>query len=128
MSLRLNLKPHEKIIIGGAVISTGNRHVEFLVENTVPILRQKDILSEEQADSPAKRIYFALQMMYIDLENRTAHIESFFALAHDVLEAAPSTSNLIRQICDQVTVSQFYQALKTARNLIDYEKELTTNV
>ena len=85
MSLKLNLKPHEKVIIGGAVISTGNRHVEFLVENVVPILRQKDILSEEQADTPARRIYFALQMVYIDMENRPAHIESFFTLARDVL-------------------------------------------
>ena len=128
MSLKLSLKPHEKVIIGGAVISNGNRHTDFLVENRVPILRQKDILVEEHADTPARRIYFALQMMYIDMENRSAHIESFFALASDVLEAAPSTGRFIKQICDQVSVSQFYQALKTAHHLIEYEKELTTNV
>jgi len=128
MSLKLSLKPHEKVIIGGAVISAGNKHIELLVENIVPILRQKDIMLEEKAHTPARRIYFALQLMYIDMENRPAHIESFFGLARDILVAAPSTGPFIKQICDLVTTSQFYHALKTANQLIDYEKELTAHV
>lgn len=128
MSLKLSLKPHEKVIIGGAVISSGNKHIELLVENIVPILRQKDIMLEENANTPARRIYFALQLMYIDIDNRPAHIESFFGLARDILDAAPSTGLYIKQICDLVTTSQFYHALKTANQLIDYEKELTAHV
>ncbi|RII29506.1 MAG: flagellar protein FlbT [Geobacter sp.] len=128
MSLKLSLKPHEKVIIGGAVISSGNKHIELLVENIVPILRQKDIMLEENANTPARRIYFALQLMYIDIDNRPAHIESFFGLARDILDAAPSTGSYIKQICDLVTTSQFYHALKTANQLIDYEKELTAHV
>lgn len=128
MSLKLSLKPHEKVIIGGAVISAGNKHIELLVENIVPILRQKDIMLEENANTPARRIYFALQLMYIDIDNRPAHIESFFGLARDILDAAPSTGLYIKQICDLVTTSQFYHALKTANQLIDYEKELTAHV
>lgn len=128
MSLKLSLKPHEKVIIGGAVISASNKHVELLIENVVPILRQKDIMTEGNATTPARRIYFALQLMYIDIENRPAHIESFFGLARDILDAAPSTGPFIKQICDLVTTSQFYHALKIANQLIDYEKELTAHV
>lgn len=128
MSLKLSLKPDERVIIGGAVIHNGNRHTELFIENNVPILREKDILPEEAADTPARRIYFAVQLMYIDVENRKSHIESFFALAHDLMNAAPSTCPYVENICNEVTVSCFYQALKTARTLIDYEKELITHV
>lgn len=128
MPLKLSLKPDERVIIGGAVIQNGKRHTEFYIENNVPILREKDILPEVDADTPARRIYFALQLMYIDADNRSTHIESFFTLAHDLMEAAPSTRQLILKICEQVTVSCFYHALKTARTLIDYEKELITHV
>ena len=128
MSLKLGLKPDEKVIIGGTVIRNSSRHSEFFIENNVPILRERDIMPEEAADTPARRIYFAVQLMYIDGENRANHIESFFALAHDLMEAAPSTRHYVEVICDQVMVSRFYQALKSARTLIDYEKELTTHV
>ena len=128
MSLKLHLKPNERVIIGGAVIRNGNRHADLSIENNVPILREKDILPEDDVDTPARRIYFAVQLMYIDTENRQAHIESFFSLAHELIEMAPSTRQYILAICEQVTVSCFYQALKTARTLIDYEKELITHV
>lgn len=127
MALKLNLKPEERVIIGGAVIRNGNRHTELYIENTVPLLREKDILPEDAADTPARRIYFAVQLMYIDVENRPAHIEYFFNLAHDLMDAAPSTKSYILDICEQVTVSRFYQALKIARTLIDYEKERIAN-
>lgn len=127
MALKLSLKPDERIIVGGAVIRNAGRHTEFYIENNVPLLREKDILPENAADTPANRIYFAVQLMYIDTENRPAHIESFFNLAHDLMDAAPSTKSYILDICEQVTVSRFYQALKVARTLIDYEKECMTN-
>lgn len=128
MPLKLSLKPDERVILGGAVIRNGKRHAELFIENNVPILREKDIMPELEADTPARRIYFVIQLMYIDAENRANHVESFFTLAHDLMEAAPSTRQTILTICEQVTVSCFYQALKTARTLIDYEKELITHV
>lgn len=127
MSLKLTLKPHEKIIIGGAVIRNGNKHAEFLVENNVPILRQKDILTEANTDTPARRIYFVVQLMYIDGDNRETYISSYFALRQEMAEAAPSTRSYLDKISELIAVSQFYQALKTARQLIEYEKELIAN-
>ena len=127
MALKLTLKPDERVIIGGAVIRNSGKHIEFYVENNVPLLREKDILPEDAVETPASRIYFAVQLMYIDVENRQTHIDSFFNLAHDLIDAAPSTKSYVLDICEQVTVSRFYQALKVARALIDYEKELISN-
>jgi len=47
MALRITLKPQEKMILGGAVITNGNSfRCNLIIENKVPILREKDILSE----------------------------------------------------------------------------------
>ena len=49
MGLKITLKPGERMIIGGAVITNGGQKSNFIVENKVPILRDKDILSNEKA-------------------------------------------------------------------------------
>lgn len=128
MSLKIVLKAHEKVIVGSAVLRNGSRSTELFVENTVPILRQKDILREADATTPARRVYFAIQLMYIDSEKRQTHLESFFQLTHDIVEAAPSTRRFVVKLCEQVVAAQFYQALKTGRELIEYEEELTAHV
>ena len=62
MALKITLKPHEKMILGGAVIANGNSTgCHLIIENKVPILREKDILSEKDADSPCRRLYFIVQ-------------------------------------------------------------------
>lgn len=128
MSLKLHLKPEEKVIIGGAVIKNGTRPCDFIVENNVPILRQKDIMAEKEADSPSRRVYFVIQLMYINPENLTGYHSKFWELTGEILEAAPSTRPHIEKISDQVLAGNYYQALKLTRKLIDYEKELLSHV
>ncbi len=64
MALKVELKPGERILIGECVITNGNQRARFLVEGKTPILREKDILTAQQADTPAKRIYLAVLLMY----------------------------------------------------------------
>lgn len=128
MSLKLRLKPDEKIIIGGAVIHNGPKASEFVVENTVPILRQKDIMAEREADSPSRRVYFVIQLMYIDRDNQVDYHTRYWDLVKDILEAAPSTKSHLDRISEQVVAGDFYQALKLTRKLIDYEEELISHV
>jgi flagellar protein FlbT len=74
MALKITLKPNEKMIIGGAVVTNGNiKNTDLIIENNVPVLRQKNILSQKDATSPCSRIYFTIQLMYIDEENIAAH-------------------------------------------------------
>lgn len=128
MPLKLTLKPHERIIVGGAVIKNGASSSHFMVENNVPILRQTDIMAESAANSPCKRIYFAIQMLYIDSE-KSLELQSFYNdLAQDVLEAAPSMKDLISEISQLIIEKKIYQALKVAKKLIQYEEELLKNV
>jgi flagellar protein FlbT len=129
MALKIALKPGERMLIGGAVVKNGGRQkAELIVENNVPVLREKDILSEKEADTPCSRIYFVIQLMYIDTENLAIHHESYWKLVRPLLQAAPRLTGLIDQINENILNSKYYQALKLAAELIAYEKEITDNV
>lgn len=128
MPLKLTLKPHERIIIGGAAIKNGASSCHLLVENNVPILRQADILSEVHAITPCSRIYFAIQLLYINPEKNVELQAIYWELAREVVEAAPSTKDLISQISQFTIENKFYQALKLSKKLIKYEEELLNNV
>jgi flagellar protein FlbT len=122
LALKLSLKANERIIAGGAVLrnATG-RTVELVVENEVPLLREKEILSEAMADSPCKRVYFVIQLMYIDGQNLAKYQKLYWDLAHDVMNAAPSTTVMFKQISEDIYNGKYYQALKETRKLIQYE-------
>jgi flagellar biosynthesis repressor protein FlbT len=128
MSLKITLKPYEKFIIGGAVIINGEAKSAFVVENDVPILRQKDIMTLTSADTPCKKIYFAIQLMYVDGKNLREHLETFWELVKDVAEAAPSKKPLLQEISEHIFNNRHYQALKRTKELIEYEKEVVNRV
>jgi len=127
MSLKLRLKAEERLMVGGAVIRNGSRPAELLIENNVPILREKDILSERDVVTAAQKIYFIIQLMYIDRENLPEYHSKYRELMDAVVTAAPSTGDLLTQIESKVREADFYHALKLAGNLIEYEKELIEN-
>ena len=123
MSLKVELKPGERIIIGDCVVTNTDQRTRLLIDGQVPILREKDILTSKLADSPAKRIYLAVQLMYLS-RDPCAHHETYFALMRDILEAAPSTWRYIESINNHILTGELYKALKDAKKLISYEGEL----
>ena len=124
MALKISLKPHERMIIGGAVVTNGDSRTQLVIENRVPLLREKDILSEQEATSPARRIYFVTQLMYVDQENLMTHHQLYWNLVEELVRAAPSVVNLVDQISEHILFGRYYQALKVARQLIEYEEEV----
>jgi flagellar biosynthesis repressor protein FlbT len=126
MALKVELKPGERIILGDCVITNDDQRTRLTIEGHVPILREKDILTAETANTPAKRIYLAVQLMYLS-RNPCAHHETYFALMRDILEAAPSTWRYIESINNHILTGELYKALKDAKKLISYEGELLDN-
>ena len=122
------MKPGERMIIDGAVITNGNTKSNFIIENPVPILREKDILSTENAKTPARRIYFSIQLMYIDEKNLAAHHKLYWKLVKEFLDAAPSGLGIIDRISEEILNGSYYQALKTCKKLIAYEEEVMASV
>lgn len=128
MALKIKLKPHERVIVGGAVIANGDTKCDLIIENEVPVLRDKDILREKDADTPSKRIYFVVQLMYVDGKNAVEKHNIYWSLVKDFVEAAPRTADMLAEISRLIIEGKYYPALKLARKLIEYEEEVTGNV
>ena len=124
MALKITLKPHEKIIVAGAVIRNGDAATSFLVENNVPVLREKNILRRNEADSPAKRIYYVVQLMYVDPDRLTRYHALYWRLIRDFLRAVPSSFSMVHDISRYIQSDRHYRALKSADTLIEYEQGL----
>lgn len=128
MALRLTLKPHERAILGGAVLTNGKHRAELFVETEVPVLRGSDILSPALVRTPCERIVLAIQLMYVDPQRRAVHEQTYLSLVEDVLDASPSSRRLIEPIDELVQAGKYYPALKQARELLRFERELLENV
>lgn len=126
MTLKVELKPGERIILGECVVTNDGQRTRLTIEGSAPILRQKDIMTSELADTPAKRLYLAVQLMYTS-RNPQQHHELYFRLMQDIVRAAPTTWSYIGEINNHILTGNLYKALKDARKLIDYEQELITN-
>jgi flagellar biosynthesis repressor protein FlbT len=127
VALKISLKPDEKIIIGGAVVTNGNTTSNLAIENRVTILREKDIMKEAKANTPCRKIYFVIQLMYIEEANVVEYHKTYWELVRDVVAAAPSTLDLVDPISRHILNGEYYKALKLTRKLMDYEEEVMRN-
>jgi len=105
------------------VIRNDEQRTLFFIEGEAPILREKDILTAASADTPAKKIYLAVQLMYLTQDPTNQH-ETFFELVRDFLAAAPSSLPHVHEINNRILSGDLYKALKAAKKLIAYEAEL----
>jgi len=123
MPLKIELKPHESIIIGDALITNDNERTRFYIEGNVPILREKFILRETEANTPSKRVYFIVQQMY--LAKDSSKLNNFYIeYVRDLQQAAPSLKPLIDPISESILNSDFYGAIKNAAALVKREDEV----
>jgi flagellar biosynthesis repressor protein FlbT len=123
VGLKIELKPGERVMLGDCVITNSDQRTRLLVEGTAPILREKDIMTESRADTPAKRIYLAVQLMYTSKNAATYH-ELYFRLVREITQAVPSMWPLIESINNQILTGELYKALREVKKLIAYEQEL----
>ncbi|MBI5331294.1 MAG: flagellar biosynthesis repressor FlbT [Betaproteobacteria bacterium] len=127
MPLKISLKPREKFFIGGAVVENGDSHADLTILNDVPLLREKDVMTEQEADSPCRRIYLCVQSMYMDPVSMTHYQQQYRRMLDEVTEAAPSTGRFVADINTHLASGRYYQAMKAARHLVEYEQELISH-
>jgi flagellar protein FlbT len=125
MSLRISLRDGEKVIVNGAVLRSVGR-TDLRLENGASVLRGQDLMTPQEANSPARRLYFACMMAYIDDGERTQHQDDIVQLVRALLGAlkAPEAQAVCVAFAQKVACRQFYAALSECRWLINYEAEL----
>ncbi len=127
MALKLKLRPNERVFLNGALIRNGGGVSELEVLNRVPLLREKDILLEADADTPCKRLYLLLQTLYFEPPNALEYYRHFSKLSMEVLRAAPSMGSDLETVHLLVEEGALYRALREMKTLVDYESKLMEN-
>ena len=61
MALVIDLKPGEKVLVGTAVITNDKQRTRLHIAGDAAILREKDVLKEEDALTSCQKIYFLIQ-------------------------------------------------------------------
>ncbi|PWE17577.1 flagellar biosynthesis repressor FlbT [Marinicauda salina] len=125
MPLKLSLKPGERFVLNGAVVENGDRRATLILQNKASVLREKDIMQEHEADSPAKRIYFPVMMMYLSSKADDAVYDEFVARMTDFMGAVSSPEVLAEcvNVSGDVMAGDYYKALMRCRKLMAYEAE-----
>lgn len=123
MPLKIELKPHESIIIGESLITNDGERTRFYIEGTVPILREKFILREKEANTPCKRVYFVVQQMYLSRGDDKLQ-DMYLEYVRDLQKAAPSLIPYIAPVTENIINSDYYSAIKNADKLLKKEEEL----
>ena len=121
MPLRVELKPFERIIIGETVIINSGTRTSFLIDGEAPILREKDTVTAETANTPVKRLYFCVQMMY--LKNDIPRYRSaYLDFVRDLRQSIPGSREAIDAVNTHVSAGALYKALKELRKLMKVEE------
>src|ERR1700739_676487 len=123
MPLRVELKPFERIVIGESVIINSGTRTCFLIDGETPILRERDTVTAETANTPAKRLYFCIQMMYLK-NDVVRYRASYRVLLNDLRNVMPDSSDLLDAIHHHVSAEALYKALKETKRLMNQEEEL----
>src|SRR5580698_4719998 len=117
MPLKLSLKPGEKFVLNGAVLSNGDKRTSLVLQNKACVLREKDIMQPEQATTPARRIYLPIMMMYLDPDGIEQYYNDFALRMTEFMSAVKDAGVLTAciDISRDVMSSSYYKALMACR-------------
>lgn len=124
MSLIIDLKSGEKVIINGAVLENAGQATKLRIHNQSNILKQKEIMADTSVTTPASHVYFYLQCAYIFPQERERYTELFLDHLKQYMEAAPSAAEIADEILADIGAGNHYKALKASRKLLKHEGTL----
>jgi flagellar protein FlbT len=122
-NLVLELRQGEFMVVNGAPIRFRTK-ARIELAGHARFLFGKQIMGPDQVDSPARRIYFALQTSYIGTEiERAAGLDAARVLIAEF--QTTTTSDLAREILERAWTAaeadDCYKALKLVRRIMRHE-------
>lgn len=125
MTLRISLRDGEQMIVNGAVLRSIGR-TDLCVENNVALLRGSEVMSPEQATTPARRLYYSCMLAYIDPDGAAGHHDDIIGYLAGLVSVlgSPEAKAACAGFARKVATSDFYRALADCRTLIEYEADV----
>ena len=119
--MRISLRAGERIYINGAVLRA-ERKLTFQLLNNASFLLENHIIQAEEATTPLRQLYFALQTLLIEPGSETA--KSAYVCMFTATQASFSTTDVVvglRLVGRLAEAGRIYEALKTLRSLFAIE-------
>ncbi|TPJ31156.1 flagellar biosynthesis repressor FlbT [Mesorhizobium sp. B2-8-3] len=122
-TLKISLKPNEKIYVNGAVIRV-DRKVTIELMNDVQFLLESHVIQADQASTPLRQLYFIVQIMLINPIG-ASEARDMFRRSLPMLIASFDNQDIckgLKQIDRMVGEDDIYEALKAIRALYPLER------
>lgn len=124
--LIIRLKPHEKVLINGAILENGDKRVELRVRTPkTNILRLRDALHPEDADTPTKKLYFHAQLALtgdVAPEEAAERLLPGLTIIYDAY-AQDEPRQLIDEARNYTRAYDFYHVMRLLKQLLPIERE-----
>lgn len=125
MALRLTLKPNEKLIINGCVITNADRRQVISIENKADIVRGAHLLDENDAATPVKKVYFFVQSALLRPEIRDDIVPVIQKnLGQLAVVFNQDIAAHIFEAANYISNQEYYYAMRSLREVMAYEQEL----
>jgi len=124
-TMRITLKPHEKLFLNGAVLRVDKKTTIELL-NDATFLLNSHVLQVEETTTPLKQLYYAAQMALMEPSHAEEALNLFAGMLHKltctvsddiILEALQECSCLLAQ-------RRIFEMLKIIRMLFPREAEI----
>ena len=124
-TLKISLKPNEKIYINGAVLRV-DRKVSIELLNDVQFLLENHVMQPEKASTPLRQLYFIAQIILMT-PGAAEEARAMFRKSLSLLIANFRDDGILaglKEIDRLVGEDQVYDALKAIRALYPIEAEI----
>ena len=122
--MNIFLRAREKIYINGAVIRV-DRKATLELLNEATFLLENHVMQTQDATTPMRRIYFAIQVMLMDPSATTQATTLARSLIQDAkgIYSSPELLSGLRNVSSLIDRSRNFEALKTLRALFPVEDQ-----
>ena len=125
MALKIKLKPNEKLVINGCVVQNGPKRHSLTVMNFANIVRGDDLIAREEATTPLRAIYYAIQTLLINpnvVQDSLTEVQQALAKAYTLMHDV-AAQDAIMMAANHVSTFDYYKALASLRPLVQRERE-----
>jgi flagellar protein FlbT len=121
------LSTRQSIAVSARALANQSQHsgtrTSFLIDGDAPVLRERDTISAETANTPARRLYLCVQTMYLK-DDIPRYRTAYRGFLRELRDANPGARVTIDAANNHIAAGVLYKALKEIRKLIKREDEL----
>lgn len=125
--LVIRLAPHERVLLNGAVIENGDRRTSLSIKTpNAYVLRLRDAIHPEQANTPVKRTCYLAQLILSGDSQADDMITPLIRAIEQLSQVFtdPDSRELLHDASETALKGEYYQTLKFLRRLLPREERL----